>query len=167
MNNVISTYVALGLAIVTEVVGTTFLELSQQLTRLLPTFVMGVCYLASLYFLSLALKASRSGVTYASERAGDRPDFVGRLREVSSGARPARAGRRWPDRRRRRHRERLFEIHRSLRAASSPRGWRFEGSLWARGAIVMCIGCHWASFRNFDASSLAQFGSGLATCRSR
>ena len=26
----------------------------------------------------------------------------------------------------------------------------------------MCIGCHWASFRNFNASSLAQLGSGLA-----
>ena len=65
MNNVISTYVALGLAIVTEVVGTTFLQLSQQLTRLLPTFVMGVCYLASLYFLSLALKSIPIGVAYA------------------------------------------------------------------------------------------------------
>ena len=65
MNNVISTYVALGLAIVTEVVGTTFLQLSEQLTRLLPTFVMGVCYLASLYFLSLALKSIPIGVAYA------------------------------------------------------------------------------------------------------
>ncbi len=65
MNNVMSTYVALGLAIVTEVAGTTFLQLSEQLTRLIPTLVMGVCYLASLYFLSLALKSIPIGIAYA------------------------------------------------------------------------------------------------------
>ena len=65
MNNVVSTYVALGLAIVTEVAGTTSLQLSEQLTRLIPTFVMGVCYLASLYFLSLALKSIPIGIAYA------------------------------------------------------------------------------------------------------
>jgi small multidrug resistance pump len=65
MNNFISTYVALALAIVTEVVGTTFLQLSEQLTKLFPTLVMGVCYLASLYFLSLALKSIPIGIAYA------------------------------------------------------------------------------------------------------
>ena len=65
MNNVVSTYVALGLAIITEVAGTTFLQLSEQLTRLIPTFAMGVCYLASLYLLSLALKSIPIGIAYA------------------------------------------------------------------------------------------------------
>ena len=65
MNNLVITYAALGLAIVTEVAGTTSLQLSKQLTEVLPTAVMGVCYLASLYFLSLALKTMPIGIAYA------------------------------------------------------------------------------------------------------
>ena len=57
--------VALALAIVTEVAGTTALQLSEQLTRLVPTLVMGACYLASLYLLSLALKTIPIGIAYA------------------------------------------------------------------------------------------------------
>ena len=57
--------IALALAIVTEVAGTTALQLSEQLTRLVPTLVMGVCYLASLYLLSLALKTIPIGIAYA------------------------------------------------------------------------------------------------------
>jgi small multidrug resistance pump len=65
MNNLINTYTALSIAIVLEVAGTTFLQLSQQLTRLAPTTVMGACYIASLYFLSLALRAIPIGLAYA------------------------------------------------------------------------------------------------------
>jgi small multidrug resistance pump len=65
MNNLVAVYIALGLAIITEVVGTTSLQLSEQLTRLVPTLVMGVCYLASLYFLSLALRSIPIGLAYA------------------------------------------------------------------------------------------------------
>jgi small multidrug resistance pump len=65
MNIAISSSAALAIAILTEVAGTTFLQLSEQLTRLVPTVVMGVCYLASLYFLSLALKTIPIGIAYA------------------------------------------------------------------------------------------------------
>ena len=61
----ISSFAALTIAIVTEVAGTTSLQLSEQLTRLFPTLVMGACYLASLYFLSLALKTMPIGIAYA------------------------------------------------------------------------------------------------------
>jgi small multidrug resistance pump len=65
MNIPISSSVALAIAIVTEVAGTTSLQLSEQLTRLVPTLAMGVCYLASLYFLSLALRTIPIGIAYA------------------------------------------------------------------------------------------------------
>ena len=65
MNIDINSSAALAIAIVTEVAGTTSLQLSEQLTRLVPTVVMGVCYLASLYFLSLALKTIPIGIAYA------------------------------------------------------------------------------------------------------
>ncbi len=65
MNIDINSSAALAIAIVTEVAGTTALQLSEQLTRLVPTVVMGMCYLASLYFLSLALKTIPIGIAYA------------------------------------------------------------------------------------------------------
>lgn len=65
MNSVPLTYVALGIAIVLEVIGTTFLQKSQQFTKLGPTVVMAVCYLAAFYFLSLALKTIPVGIAYA------------------------------------------------------------------------------------------------------
>ena len=65
MNTLLGTYFALALAIVTEVAGTTSLQLSEQLTRPVPTVVMGVCYLASLWFLSLALRTIPIGIAYA------------------------------------------------------------------------------------------------------
>jgi small multidrug resistance pump len=40
MRNIVNTYAALSVAIVLEVAGTTFLQLSEQLTRLVPTSVM-------------------------------------------------------------------------------------------------------------------------------
>ena len=62
----INTTLALTIAIITEVAGTTALQLSEQLTRLLPIVVMAVCYIASLYFLSLALKTIPIGIAYAA-----------------------------------------------------------------------------------------------------
>ena len=61
----INSNVALAIAIILEVAGTTALQLSQQLTKLLPTLVMGLCYIASLYFLSLALRTIPIGIAYA------------------------------------------------------------------------------------------------------
>ena len=65
MNLSISSNVALAIAIVLEVTGTTALQMSQQLTRLVPTLVMVVCYIGSLYFMSLALRTIPIGITYA------------------------------------------------------------------------------------------------------
>lgn len=59
------TYAALGTAIVLEVIGTTFLQKSQQFTKLGPTLVMAACYLAAFYFLSLALRTIPVGIAYA------------------------------------------------------------------------------------------------------
>ena len=42
----LSTWGILGLAILCEVVGTSFLNLSAQFTRPWPTAAMGLCYLA-------------------------------------------------------------------------------------------------------------------------
>lgn len=59
------TYATLFTAITLEVIGTTFLQRSEQFTRLLPTLLMGLCYAASFYFLSLALRAMPLGIAYA------------------------------------------------------------------------------------------------------
>lgn len=61
----IATYAILCIAIVLEVVGTSFLQRSAQFTRLMPTLAMGLCYAASFYFLSLALRAMPLGIAYA------------------------------------------------------------------------------------------------------
>lgn len=58
-------YATLFVAIVLEVIGTTFLQRSEQFSRLVPTLLMGLCYAASFYFLSLALRAMPLGIAYA------------------------------------------------------------------------------------------------------
>lgn len=55
----------LAIAIVLEVIGTSALKFSQQFTRLVPTAVTGVCYIAAFYFLSLTLKTIPVGISYA------------------------------------------------------------------------------------------------------
>jgi small multidrug resistance pump len=65
MNPVFMTYAALGVAIVFEVIGTTFLQKSEQFTKLTPTLIMGVCYMAAFYFLSIALRVIPVGIAYA------------------------------------------------------------------------------------------------------
>ncbi|WP_408003482.1 DMT family transporter [Pseudothauera nasutitermitis] len=65
MNPLLSAYAVLGVAIVLEIIGTTFLQKSEQFTRLMPTLVMAVCYLGAFYFLSLALRVIPVGLAYA------------------------------------------------------------------------------------------------------
>ena len=60
-----TTYIALGIAIALEVVGTSALQASQQFTRTVPTIVMAVSYLSAFYFLSLALRTIPVGIAYA------------------------------------------------------------------------------------------------------
>lgn len=58
-------YVALFFAIVFEVAGTSLLQASAQFTRPLPTISMAVCYLLSLYMLSISLSVLPLGIAYA------------------------------------------------------------------------------------------------------
>ena len=63
-----TTYIALGIAIALEVVGTSALQASQQFTRTVPTIVMAVSYLSAFYFLSLALRTLRDLVNPKIEK---------------------------------------------------------------------------------------------------
>ena len=65
MNPILLTYASLALAIVLKVIGTTFLQQSQQFSRPLPTLAMALCYGAAFYLLSLALRTMPVGVAYA------------------------------------------------------------------------------------------------------
>jgi small multidrug resistance pump len=58
-------YLFLALAIITEVIGSSFLNASNQFTKLIPSSITVVAYLACFYFLSLALKSIPLGVAYA------------------------------------------------------------------------------------------------------
>jgi small multidrug resistance pump len=52
-------------AILTEVVGTTLMKVSQGLTRILPTVMMFVLYAISFVFMALALKKIEVSTAYA------------------------------------------------------------------------------------------------------
>ncbi|MGP4713200.1 MULTISPECIES: DMT family transporter [unclassified Psychrobacter] len=65
MNPVVIGYGFLALAIVFEVLGTTFLVKSEQFTRLVPTVLMAVLYIGSFYCLSQTLKTIPLGIAYA------------------------------------------------------------------------------------------------------
>lgn len=58
-------YAMLMLAIVLEVVGTTALQMSQQFTRVGPTAVLVLCYMAAFYCLSMTLRVIPVGIAYA------------------------------------------------------------------------------------------------------
>lgn len=65
MPSTILPYVALAIAIVCEVIGTSFLQRSDQFTKLVPTLIMAVFYGGSFFFLSHALKVVPLGIAYA------------------------------------------------------------------------------------------------------
>ncbi|MDQ2092810.1 DMT family transporter [Rhodalgimonas zhirmunskyi] len=58
-------YVFLALSILTETIGTTALQMSQQFTKLGPSIVVLVSYGISIFFMSLALKYMPVGLVYA------------------------------------------------------------------------------------------------------
>lgn len=58
-------YLFLAIAILLEVIATSALKASNQLTKLVPSLIMGVGYLSSFYFLSLTLKVIPIGISYA------------------------------------------------------------------------------------------------------
>lgn len=60
-----NTYLALGIAIVAEVIATTALKSSDSFSRLLPSIITVIGYGTALYFLTVTMKSLATGVTYA------------------------------------------------------------------------------------------------------
>lgn len=58
-------YTFLAIAIVAEVIATSFLKQSNGFTKPLPTLVMAAGYVVAFFFLSLALRAMPTGIAYA------------------------------------------------------------------------------------------------------
>jgi small multidrug resistance pump len=58
-------YFYLAIAIVAEVIATSFMKLSDGFTRPVPSLVTAVGYLVAFYFLSLTLRTVPTGVAYA------------------------------------------------------------------------------------------------------
>ncbi|TDQ38819.1 SMR family transporter [Tepidicella xavieri] len=58
-------YLALGLAIVAEVIGTSALKASEGFTRLWPSVIVALGYATAFYFLSLVLRTIPVGIAYA------------------------------------------------------------------------------------------------------
>ena len=58
-------WIYLGIAIVTEVIGTSALKSAEGFTRLWPSVVVVVSYALSFYLLSLTLKTIPVGIVYA------------------------------------------------------------------------------------------------------
>lgn len=58
-------YLFLGLAIVFEVIGSSFMKASDGFTKWLPSTIVVIAYLVCFYFLSLALKTIPLGIAYA------------------------------------------------------------------------------------------------------
>lgn len=65
MNPVLLSYGALFAAIVFEVIGTSFLQQTNQWTRLAPTLCMGASYAIAFYLLSITLTTMPIGIAYA------------------------------------------------------------------------------------------------------
>lgn len=60
-----SHWVYLSIAIVAEVLGTSFLKSSDGFSKLIPTMIVVVSYAIAFYFLSISLKSISVGVAYA------------------------------------------------------------------------------------------------------
>lgn len=60
-----SHWIYLAIAIVAEVIGTSFLKISEGMTRLAPSIAVTVSYVIAFYFLSLTLRTMPLGIAYA------------------------------------------------------------------------------------------------------
>lgn len=58
-------YLALATAIICEVIGTSALKRTEEFTRLWPSLLTVVSYLAAFYLLTIALRALPVGIVYA------------------------------------------------------------------------------------------------------
>ena len=65
MNPATVTYGSLGIAIVLEVIGATCRQKSEQVTRLIPSLMTGLCYAGAFYLLAHTIKTVPVGVAYA------------------------------------------------------------------------------------------------------
>jgi small multidrug resistance pump len=65
MNPIFAAYASLTAAIVCEVIGTSLLQKSEQFSKPLPTLGMAICFIASLFLLSMAFKTIPLGIAYA------------------------------------------------------------------------------------------------------
>ena len=62
----IAHYVCLFFAILCDVIGTMLLPASQNFTKLLPTVILAVCYLAAFYLLTFAIRSIPVPIVYAT-----------------------------------------------------------------------------------------------------
>ena len=60
-----NSYLALGIAIVAEVIATTALKSSDSFTRLVPSLITVAGYGCALYFLTVTMESIPTGVAYA------------------------------------------------------------------------------------------------------
>ncbi len=58
-------YVYLIIAIIAEVIATSFMKQSDGFTKLVPSLVTGAGYIVAFYFLSLTLRTIPTGIAYA------------------------------------------------------------------------------------------------------
>jgi small multidrug resistance pump len=58
-------YVCLAAAIITEVIATIALAESESLTKLVPSVIAVVCFIAAFWLLSFPLRAMPAGIVYA------------------------------------------------------------------------------------------------------
>ena len=58
-------YLYLALAIVAEVIGTSLLKATGEFTKLVPSVLVVISYVASFYFMTLVLRTLPVGITYA------------------------------------------------------------------------------------------------------
>ncbi len=58
-------YVYLIIAIIAEVIATSFMKQSDGFTKLAPSLVTGAGYIVAFYFLSLTLRTIPTGIAYA------------------------------------------------------------------------------------------------------
>jgi len=65
MSPLLVAHVRLAVAIGSEIIGTAFLQKSEQFTRPVPTVVALTLYMISIYTLTLALRGMPLGVAYA------------------------------------------------------------------------------------------------------
>lgn len=58
-------WLALAIAIMAEVIGTTALKVSNEFTRIVPSFIVVISYAVAFYFMSISLRVLPVGIMYA------------------------------------------------------------------------------------------------------